>query len=350
MAFLRSLFINEAKKKGRSEEFLKTTLEYADFLDGKGLPVIFSPLHFSLLVQTDYHYLKHLISVRSDFYANYYIRKRRGGKRKISVPFVPLRIVQKYINDFILNKVDVHPKAFAFVRNKSIVDNAKVHVNQEWILNIDIKDFFTSIGVDKVYTTFRSLGYVDNLCYDFAKLCTAKLEAKSKREFLPQGAPTSPNLSNIIMRNVDRRFENFSIKNDICYSRYADDITFSGKKSKLPKISFLRKVFKEEGFQLNEKKTQYYGPNSNRRFVTGLIVKDDVKIPNRFINSTSRQIYMCEKHGVDNHIDWLKKNHGITGNYYYEWLMGKIAFINMVEPSEAKFLYDRVNRIDWGLK
>lgn len=350
MAFLRSLFINEARKNGKSQAYIDETINYADALDLKGLPVIFSPLHFSLLVQTDYYYLKHLISVRSDFYASYYISKKRGGKRKISVPYVPLRIIQKYINDFILNKVEVHECAFAFLPKKSIVDNAKVHINQEWILNIDIKDFFSSIGIDKVYTVFRSLGYSENVCYDFANICTARLDSKSRREFLPQGAPTSPSLSNIVMRNVDRRFSNYAKKNNIKYSRYADDITFSGGRENLPKLSLLRKILKEQGFELNTKKTKYYGPKSNNRFVTGLKVGESVKIPRKFVNDVKRQICMCEKHGVEKHVNWLKSNLGFSGNYYYEWILGKVAFINMVEPTKAKVLYSRINAIDWGIK
>jgi retron-type reverse transcriptase len=350
MAFLRSLFINEAKKKGKSQEYIDAALEYADLLDNKGFPVIFSPLHFCLLVQTDYHYLKYLVDSRSAFYANYYISKRRGGKRKLSVPYTPLRIIQKYINDFILSKVEIHPDAYGFVKQKSVLDNAKVHIGQEWLLNIDIADFFTSIGVNKVYTVFRDIGYAENLCYDFSRLCTAKLDNKSDREFLPQGSPCSPALSNIVMRNVDRRFSNYSAKNEIKYSRYADDITFSGNKANLPKMSFIRRVLIGEGFRLNDKKTTYYGPKSNRRFVTGLLVDNEVRLPRKFIKEIERHIRMCEVHGVSDHVKWLKDNFGISGNYYYEWLLGKIAFVKMIEPERSKSMYSRVNRIDWGIK
>lgn len=367
MPFPRIIYKQEALKKGHSQEYIDEIISYAQNLEDNNLPVIFSLLHFSYLVGLEYNNVKHIIKNSSNFYKVYPIRKRKGGKRQISSPYRSLKIMQQYINKFILNNVPIHENAFGFVKEKSIVHNARKHINQDCILNIDLADFFGSITEKQVYSIFLNLGYAKNLAVDFAKISTSLLEQenlllegiinpssltsqKKTTPSLPQGAPTSPILSNIRAFRLDKRFTGFANKNELVYSRYADDITFSGKMENLPKISFLKKVIHEERFKLNESKIRLYTKKSNRRFVTGLLVDKSIRLPKKYKKEIYRHIYFCKKYGPKEHIDYHNDKIGEERKYFYEWLKGKIAFVKMVEPLEAQKMFKLFNSIDWGIK
>jgi len=350
MPFPRFLYKKEALAEGHSQEYIEEILKYADHLEDQSLPVIFSLMHFSLLLGFDYFSTQHIIDDRDSFYKVYEIAKKTGGKRNISAPYRSLKIMQKYINEHILSNVEVHEKAFGFVKGKSIYDNALEHINQESILKIDLKNFFGSIKEKQVYSIFYNLGYAKNLSVDFAKITTSTVDSKTFGPSLPQGAPTSPTLSNIRAFKLDLRLNRFAELNKLRYSRYADDITFSGKMKNLPKISFLKKIIKEEGFFLNEKKNRLYDKNSNRRFITGLLVDTSIRVPKKFKKNIYRHLHFCKKFGPQAHIDYHNAKRKRRKDYFYEWLEGKIAFVKMVEPKVGNDMYSILNSINWGVK
>ena len=258
--------------------------------------------------------------------------------------------MQQYINQFILSNIPIHEKAFGFIKEKSIYDNARIHINQECILNIDLDNFFGTINSKQVYSVFLKMGYADNLCVDFTKICTAALDDKSLLPILPQGAPTSPTLSNIRALQLDKRLDTYAKKNDLVYSRYADDITFSGLRENLPKISFLKKVIEGEGFRLNNSKIRLYTEKSNKRIVTGLLVDTSVRIPKKFKKEIFRHLHFCRKYSPIEHIDYLNRKRGNRKDYFYEWLKGKISFVKMIEPEIGRKMFEEFNQIDWGIK
>jgi hypothetical protein len=200
---------------------------------------------------------------------NYFrLRKKSGGVREIMVPDPELKNIQRWILCYILEKINLHDKCTGFRKNKSIKDNAGVHVNQEVILKVDLLRFFDTITRARVIGLFKSLGYHPNLSIDLAKLTTAehrksywiglsedeKSLINTNTAILPQGAPTSPAIANIICRKLDLRFAQLGKKIGYKYSRYADDLTFSGKFNNLPSMNVIKKIIKEEGFFINEKK------------------------------------------------------------------------------------------------
>ena len=367
MAFPRTSYRKIAiEEKQHSPEFIEETLKYAEILETQDLPVIFSTLHLSMLVGVNFQIIKGIISNTNSHYTHYEIKKRKGGKRPISSPRRTLKKIQTWINTEILSKIEINENAYGFVPKKSIADNAKTHIGQECILNIDLLDFFDSIPEKRIYGIFKAFGYHTNLAVDLAKLCTSKRKTLTKvsfsldsstkisteslieKTFLPQGAVTSPSLSNIVARRLDKRLSGYAGKNNLKYSRYADDITLSGNGENIIKISALDKIVREEGFQINSKKTKLFKKEANKKIVTGLIVSDTVRIPKKFKKEVERHLFFCQKYGVESHIKYLENKYSYEKGYFKDWLRGKICFIFMVEPQEGEKLFEKFNNIEWG--
>lgn len=362
MTFNEELFIKVSKLRNHSNDFIKETVDYANNLKIRNLPVIFSLKHFSLIINVDYDELIKIISIRSSLYKFYQIKKKNGkGFRQIVVPYNNLRYIQDYIKCEILDKIPVHDSATGFVKGKSIYDNARKHANKEEVLNIDLFKFFDTITEKRIYGIFKSLGYAKNLSLDFAKLTTIFLpdeylnSFKSKeRELynqivqdgecvLPQGAPTSPVLSNLITRRLDFRMSCLADKLNVNYSRYADDITFSGNYNTVPSFSLLAKIIEDEGFKINWDKAKI-SRKGRLQMVTGLTVSNDIHVHRKFKKEVKKHIYACLNFGVDNHLKHIQKE---DVGHYKEWLAGKIYFINSIEPEYAKKLLDDYNKIIW---
>ncbi|MDB4905090.1 MAG: hypothetical protein JWQ63_4371 [Mucilaginibacter sp.] len=363
MSFNVEEYIHKAESCGRTSEFIAKTVEYAENLIGKGLPVIFSTNHLSEYVGIPYGDLKYIINNRDKFYKFYEIKKRTGGLRQIVVPHLNLRMVQQFINLEILQKVPINRNAHGFINKKSIRTNAVQHIDKEAILNLDLLKFFDSISERRVYGIFKSLGYTNNLSIDLAKLSTVVLpndyynkfsecQLKLYRELvpentavMPQGASTSPALSNIILRRLDHRFDKLSQKLNVSYTRYADDITFSGNFNALPSIKLLKHIIKTEGFFINWDKVGIY-KKGRRQIVTGLTVSNGVHVHRNFKKEIKKHIYCCRVFGVQEHLKYCKLD---DKGLYKEWLLGKIYYINSIEPKAAeKFLQDFFT-IEWPI-
>lgn len=363
MTFSRNDFQTKAEAEGHSPEFVKSAIDYAENLQRKGLPVIFSTKHLAHLLGVEYTVLSKLILCRYGYYKYYLISKKSGGKRRIIVPYNNLKKIQRWINKFILQKVHVEEYITGFVPKRSIVSNARIHQQAKYISKYDMADFFESINERRVFGVFYGLGYAKNLSVDLAKLCTTLIpEYKNynmtdeeshefqplldrKEAFLVQGAPTSPALANLCCRHLDERLSGWAVKAGVHYSRYADDITFSADdKKKLPKPSFVQKIVEEE-FRLNKKKTRllYEGSGLN---ITGILVDGNrLRLSRKYKNDIERHLYYCEKCGAREHFARFAPNK----HHCREWLCGKILYVNAVEPEVAKAMMARVNNIDWGI-
>ena len=361
MSFSQENFTILAREQGHSEDYINECLRYASNLTQNNLPVIFSPRHLELILGITN--LKSIIDNRQFYYQYYQIKKRSGnGFRQIVVPFDNLKAIQEYINSEILSKVSIHESAKGFACGQSILQNALPHKNAPAILNLDLAKFFDTIPEWRVYRLFKSLGYAKNLSVDLAKLTTVQLpdeyimkfsesEMKSYRRLvkngeavLPQGAPTSPSLSNLILQGLDKRLSALAMKLNVQYTRYADDITFSGDLANLPKIKLLRHIIKDEHLNINWQKVGIY-KKGRKQLVTGLTISNDVHVHRTFKKNIKKHIYCCIKFGVENH----KKHLGIDLGYYKEWLLGKIYFIKSIEPKAADQMLADFNKISWPL-
>ncbi|MBL0139153.1 MAG: RNA-directed DNA polymerase [Bacteroidetes bacterium] len=217
----RTKFEQKASKSGYTDENIQRCLNYAKPLIEKGLPVIYNTSNLSVFVGYRKDYLKRAVVYTPYFYRNFKIKKRNGKLREISEPLPSLKEIQNWILENILEQVKVSSFAKAYRKRINIIENVKFHKNQPKVFTVDIKDFFPSITTSSVENIFLKLGYSKILSNLLAKLCTLN-------NSLPQGAPTSPYLSNIFFKSADDNIINYCVKNEIKYTRYADDLSFSG--------------------------------------------------------------------------------------------------------------------------
>jgi len=367
MEFSRNTYKEFAKNDLHSQLFVDTTLEYALNLTDNGLPVIFSTKHFSVILGLEFKTLKGIIGMRNNLYHFYQINKKRGGKRQIAVPHKKLKHIQQWIKINILDKIKYSEYANAYIKERSILTNALNHINSEIILNIDLTKFFETINENRIYAIFKRLGYHTNLAVDFAKICTCLIPPTYFKTFntlerslfknifekkiavLPQGAPTSPALSNLVCENLDKRLNGLAMVQNVNFSRYADDLTFSGKKNDIPRLSIIKKIIQQENFYINWKKVKRY-KSGQRQMVTGLLVNDNkVRIPKKFKKEIYRHLHFCSKYGAKQHFDYLKNYHGIDKGFQKEWLFGKICYVKAIEPEEASKMIGIFNKIEWWI-
>nr|WP_286674689.1 reverse transcriptase family protein [Clostridium sp. VAP51] len=304
-----------------------------------------------------YYELINIIEGREYNYINYEISKKSGGKRLLTCPNWKLKNIQKWINNEILMNYKLSSCCTGFRKGMSIKQNAEIHLNQPYILKLDLLDFFPSINEYRVYNAFKKMGYHTNLSVYLAKLVTVDVGKVYTHDFesspriigvgvLPQGSPTSPYLANIIASKLDERLSKLSKKLNICYSRYADDITFSGELDKFPSLKLLNKIIEECGFKINYKKVSLQNKKQGQ-IITGLSLSNGVKIPKKYKKETSKHLYYCKKYGVFGHLAYMKKNKNIDYNGFREWLLGRIYYINSVEPDVAKKMLEDFNTIEW---
>lgn len=327
-------FIAEAKHKGFSQEEVDVCLRYAKSLILSNLPAIFDISHFSLLVGYSLAYILGAANGSERYYRYYTIPKKSGGEREIAEPLPSLKEIQHWILENILNQVAVHPAAKAFKKRSSIIDNARFHRNQNYVLTVDIKDFFPSISPKRIYSIFHKLGYSTQVSSVLTDLCCLK-------NALPQGAPTSPALSNLVCRSLDQRLLAFAKANSLRYSRYADDITFSGKDIGADLIYYLHRVLGEHGFEVNQNKTRLLRRHQ-RQQVTGIVVNKKIQAPRELRRQLRQHAYYIEKYGFDEHVSWLDDNH----SHYREHLLGKAGFVRSLNmhDRDAKRLMQAVTQ------
>lgn len=278
-----------------------------------------------------------------DHYNRFEIPKKSGGMRRISAPKKQLHEAQQWIKTAILDQIELHDAAMAFRPKRSIVDNAKVHHQGEVVIRIDFKDFFPSISYNRVKGIFKSFGYNEAISSILASVCTdadrRKAVINDKTWFvalgekcIPQGAATSPALTNILCIGLDRRLEGLAKKNGFVYTRYADDIIFSSTSKETNVKSFLswvKRIIKEEGLQINEDKTRVMR-NHQRQSVTGIIVndKEELRISRKDIRRFHSFLHRLFKDGENASRDRIGKDP-------YLYLAGYLSFVQMVNPQQA---------------
>lgn len=239
-------------------------------------------------------------------YRTFHIRKKCGGERLIEAPVKGLKDIQKSIVEYLENFFSPRACVFAYVKSRGIVEHATVHVNQRWILRIDLQDFFNTITRKRIAGLFRAppFSFGDDAARTLSFLCT-------KNGRLTQGAPTSPILSNFICRGLDYRLKELAAKNKCYYTRYADDIFMSHSGGVFPAAlaerqgdglvdlsGTLTHVVETSGFTVNRSKS-YLRNKAERQIVTGIVVNRKTNVPKQFIKNVRSALYSWEKFGLD---------------------------------------------------
>jgi len=209
-------------------------------------------------------------------YRSFEIGKRGGGTRTIKAPRLFLKVLQYWISDYMLFSLKVHTSCHSYQRGKSIITNASQHVSKAFVANLDIKDFFGSINTSQVNNLFKENGFGEKISRVLARLVTLE-------DALPQGAPTSPIISNSFLYEFDEGFSRLAPFYGINYTRYADDITLSGDRKDviINLINELTKKLKQYGLSINKEKTRIASKSGQQR-VTGLVVNVRATPPRKF--------------------------------------------------------------------
>lgn len=284
-----------------------------------GLPIIEGIDDLSKLTHLSKHTIYTLSYYSDKFYKCYDITKKSGKCRQISQPSRKLKALQSWILVSILNKLKVADSCKGFEKGSSIADNARPHIEANVLVNIDLEDFFDTIDRRRIYNVFKSIGYNKLISSIFTNIC--EFEGK-----LPQGSPCSPKLANLVLWRLDSRIQGYVGRRGITYTRYADDLSFSGlnPKNVVKIIPRIREIINDEGFNLNEKKTRVAGP-SRARIVTGLVLSG-----NSFGIGKKKYKYLRAK------IHHLTKPDEQGNKELLEEVRGWLAFLKSVDEHRYK--------------
>ena len=285
-------------------------------------------------------------------YIRFKIAKKTGGERLISAPMPRLKRVQTWILYNILEQIDLHEAAHGFCRGRSIVTNAEPHVGADVVINLDLQDFFPSISYKRVKGLFISLGYSEAAATIFGLICTdaaveaVELDGKTYYvalgdRHLPQGAPSSPAITNLICRRLDLRLTKMAASLGFVYTRYADDLTFSASGENLRQICNVLKrteaISTHEGFTIHPQKTRVLHKSQHQE-VTGIVVNEKLNVDRETLKRFRATLFHIEKDGLagkhwGNHPDLIQSIEGFAN------------FVAMVNPEKGDKLKEQVQRI-----
>lgn len=294
----------------------------------------------------------HSESVTRSHYYTFQIPRKNGRPRTLQAPHRTLACVQGWILDEVLYRIPVHSAAHGFVPERSVVTNARPHLKAHVVVNVDLKDFFPTITFPRVAGLFRSFGYSPAVSTILALLCTES--PRETRQYdaaqhlvacgpraLPQGACTSPMISNLITRSLDRRLQGLADQLQWTYTRYADDITWSSKSAPQPSVGYvlarIRHIVQDEGFTLNPQKTRILRGNQ-RQAVTGVAVNDRLSVSRATVRRIRAILHNARFTG-------LEAQNRDQHPHFRDWLLGMIGWIQMVQPETGDKLRDRFDQL-----
>lgn len=276
-------------------------------------------------------YIKTLYSISNNIennYRIYKIKKRNGKYRTIYQPNSLLKHIQKQILENILNNKAISKYAKAYHKGISLKDNAIPHINKKIILKLDIKDFFENISFIDIYNSCFPIEYFPkSVGMLLTYLCTYD-------EHLTQGSPTSAYISNLVMKEFDEVIGAWCDDKNISYTRYSDDMTFSGDFKPSEVIIKVRKMLYKLGLQLNNDKIHVITKSSSQ-FVTGIVVNEKAQVDSKYRKKIRQEIYYIEKYGLSSHLTRLNIK---DKNQYINSLYGKILYVLQINKDDKEFI------------
>jgi len=306
-------------------------------------------------------------------YAFRWVPKRRGGYRLVEAPKSRLKALQRRVLHEILDHVPAHEAAHGFVRGRSTLSCARPHAGQSVLLRMDLEEFFPSIGAARIYRIFRGLGYPELVARALTGVCTLRVpasvvealprlsfaerydaveieaRARTRRRLshrhLPQGAPTSPALANLASYRMDARLAGAASAAGAIYTRYADDLAFSGDAELARRAQRLEvlvgAIALEEGFRVNHHKTRIMRRGQTQR-VVGLVTNQRPNVPRATRERIEAILVNCLKHG-------LESQNRERAPLFLETLRGRVAWVEHVNPSQARKLRRLLAALDSGV-
>lgn len=294
-------------------EEIGRTLRTFDLLKGLDVPEeAYLPCLYTVSNQIETHYHPVVIS------------KKSGGRRKLLVPDALLRTIQRNLLHHVLEEFQISEFACAYKKGTSIVDNARPHVGAKLVLKLDIQDFFDQITWILVYqNAFPGTHFPPAIRKMLTEFCCV-------RDRLPQGAPTSPTVSNLVMRPFDVHMGEWCREREIRYTRYCDDLTFSGAFAPEEVIRKVRGFLQVYGFELNRKKTRVLG-RGNAQSVTGIVVNEKAQVSRAYRRKLRQEVYLFDRYGI-------KTAEGPKNDERERRrLLGKMRYVLSVNPEDVWF-------------
>ncbi len=256
------------------------------------------------------------------------IPKRDGTVRRLWEPDPLLKTIQRNLLRHVLEGLRVSPHATAYRAGRSILDNAQPHCGQPVLLKLDIASFFDSVRYPMVWArAFPGHLFPPEVRSLLTRLCC-------RRDRLPQGAPTSAAVSNLVMKPFDDHMGVWCAERGIAYTRYSDDMSFSGEFAPRDVIRKVRHFLEAMGFALNEGKTRVQTKHT-RQVVTGVVVNERLQADRETRRSLRQEIHHCFAHGVAGHLAWT--GDGRAPEVYLRSLLGRVSFVLQVNPDDAYF-------------
>ena len=373
---IQEMILKEFPKMETQMDLLALLNKVKSFLD-KEDGRDFAPLRMKSL-----NYYKNIIASGKNRYKTFSIKKKSGGLRTINAPCSGLKVFQKCLNFVLQTYYQPNASACGFVPGRSIADGAKKHVGKKYVLNIDLKDFFDTIELHRVKAVFTLPPFnlkddkenPNSLPYIIANLCCHPKEVtrfdkdgnpyQCVRNVTPQGAPTSPMITNLICSQLDRRLLGLAKRFRLSYSRYADDITFSTNAKEVFEqgsefmVELRRIVEEDQKFRINDEKTRVQS-KAYRQEVTGLVVNSKVNVTKRYVKQIRMWLYLWEHYGYEKATDSFLRDYNKSkgqakhGSHLENVLEGKLNYLKMVVGSDNvayKKLAERYEKLSKSLE
>jgi len=297
------------------------------------------------------------------------VARAGGPPRVIEAPKARLKEIQRWVLREILDHVPVHHDAHGFSRGRSVISHARRHAGHEVVLALDLRDFFPSIAAGRVYGMFRTIGYENPVSHVLTGLCTnvvpqpvwetvsGRAGADARRNgsrfrfgrrlatpHLPQGAPTSPALANLAAFGLDRRLSGLAHALDLSYSRYADDLTFSGsarlRRGRRGIEALVAEIAHQEGFTINADKTSLR-TRGGRQTVCGIVVNEHPNVPRTEYDRLRALLHNAARAGPT-----AQNRSGVPD--FEAHVRGRIAWVSSLNPARGEKLRLMFARVDWG--
>ncbi len=345
----------------------KAALTDAPKLIGSGLPVLESAAQMAQAMGVTVAELRflsfHREVARSHHYHSFTLPKKTGGQRLISAPMPRLKRAQYWVLDNILGRVPAHEAAHGFLAGRSILSNALPHLGRDVVINLDVRDFFPSISFARIKGVFVRLGYGEAVATVLALLCSENraqawqvdgerlfIGGKARERVLPQGAPTSPMLTNLLCRRLDRRLQGLASQLGFAYTRYADDLTFSASGEAARDnvgrlLGRVRWILRDEGFTPHPEKERVMR-KGRRQEVTGVVVNNAQPGSSRQMRKQLRAaLHQAARHGAgasDKPAHWQGQTAQVSQ------LLGLAQFVHQINPRQGLALVEQARSLGKG--
>lgn len=320
----------------------------------EGMPHLWSRLPYLMLFHVGEHSSRHfwkeyrafddLLKTRDRHYRRSLIPKNSGGTRELLVPDGALQRHQRFIQTRILNNIPVSEHACAYRRQRGLIHLASPHIGHEVLIHVDIRDFFSSITEEMVFDALRrETGYPRNVAGYLSRLCCYKRR-------LPQGACTSPALSNICFKGCDGELADLAKEKGMAYTRYSDDLYFSGDgvdaKAVIREVSDILEAY---GFHINSRKTRILGQHQAQK-VTAIVVNDKMQVTRDYRRKLRQELHYLRRFGEGARAAL----EAVTYETYLHQLLGRVTFVLYADPENKEFteakamLEDLIDQVRYG--